>query len=159
VSTQRGARGEAWVVAQFTLIPLLVILTLALPRGAPWPPLLSWVARLAGLVLAIGGGCLFLGGIGALGHNLTPLPKPIEDGYLVQTGPYALVRHPIYSGVTLGMLALGLFLNSPPGLASALLAFLFFDAKASREERWLRERYADYAAYSRRTRKLIPFIY
>ncbi len=154
-----GARGEGWVIAQFTLIPLLVILMFALPRGAPWPPLLSWGARLAGLVLAMGGGWLFRSGVSALGRNLAPLPKPIDDGYLVQTGAYALVRHPIYSGVTLGMLALGLFLNSLPGLASALLTFLFFDAKASREERWLRARYPDYAAYSRRTRKLIPFIY
>jgi protein-S-isoprenylcysteine O-methyltransferase Ste14 len=154
-----GARGEGWVLAQFTLIPLLVILTFALPRGAPWPPLLSRGARLASLVLAIGGGWLFHGGVSALGRNLTPLPRPIDDGYLVQTGAYALVRHPIYGGITLGMLALGLFLNSLPGLVSALLTFLFFDAKASREEHWLRARYPDYAAYSQRTRKLIPFIY
>jgi len=40
-----------------------------------------------------------------------------------------------------------------------LVAFLFFDAKARHEERWLRAHYSDYADYSRRTRKLIPFIY
>jgi len=154
-----GARGEGWVIAQFTLIPLLLILTLALPRGAPWPSILSWAGRLAGLALAAGSSSLFAGGVKALGRNLTPLPKPIDDGHLVQTGVYALVRHPIYSGVTLGMLAIGLFLNSLIGLAAALITFLFFNAKASHEERWLRERYAGYTAYSRRTRKLIPFIY
>ncbi|MBO9345476.1 MAG: isoprenylcysteine carboxylmethyltransferase family protein [Chloroflexi bacterium] len=154
-----GARGEGWVIAQFTLIPLLLILTFALPRGAPWPPTLAWGARAASLVLAAGSAGLFVGGIRALGRNLTPLPKPVEDGYLVRTGVYAFVRHPIYGGATLGMLALGLFLNSLPGLAAALVTLLFFNAKASHEERWLRARYADYAAYSQRTRKLIPFIY
>jgi protein-S-isoprenylcysteine O-methyltransferase Ste14 len=35
----------------------------------------------------------------------------------------------------------------------------FFDLKSRREEVWLRERYADYASYSSRVRKLIPFVY
>jgi protein-S-isoprenylcysteine O-methyltransferase Ste14 len=153
------SRGEGWVIAQFTLLPLLFILTFALPRGPLWPPFLAWGARVAGLALAAGSSGLFVGGVIALGRNLTPFPKPIDDGYLVRSGVYTLVRHPIYSGITLGMFALGLFLNSLPGLTAALVAFLFFDAKARHEERWLRAHYPDYADYSRRTRKLIPFIY
>ncbi len=154
-----GSRGEGWVIAQFTLLPLLFILTFALPSGPLWPPFLAWGARVAGLVLAAASGSLFVSGVIALGRNLTPFPKPIKDGYLVRSGIYTLVRHPIYSGITLGMFALGLFLSSLPGLAAALVTFLFFDAKARHEERWLREHYPDYAAYSQRTRKLIPFIY
>jgi protein-S-isoprenylcysteine O-methyltransferase Ste14 len=36
---------------------------------------------------------------------------------------------------------------------------LFADFKATREERWLRERFPDYPDYARRVRKLIPFVH
>lgn len=43
------------------------------------------------------------------------------------------------------------------GYAAAL--FIFFDIKSRREEMWLKEKYADYAAYQMRVHRLIPFIY
>ncbi|MBK8233228.1 MAG: hypothetical protein IPK72_22280 [Candidatus Eisenbacteria bacterium] len=44
-------------------------------------------------------------------------------------------------------------------LAYVLAGWLFIEAKVRREEAWLRERFPDYAAYQRRVRKLIPFVY
>ncbi len=157
--TAFGSRGEWWVVAQFTLLPILLAATWLAPIGKPWPSALSWIARALGAVIAIGAAGLFAWGVTALGRNLTPNPKPLDDGHLVRTGAYAVVRHPIYAGVILGMLAIGLFLNSVVGLLSSVVLFIFFDLKSRREERWLREKYPEYADYCRRTRKLIPFIY
>ncbi len=153
-----GSRGEWWVVAQFTLIPILLLATL-LVTGPPWPPLVGWIARTLGALIAVGAAWLFVRGATDLGSNLTPNPRPVEDGHLVQTGAYAIVRHPIYAGVILGMLAIGLFFNNLIGILSAAVLFVFFDLKSRREEAWLREKYPDYADYCRRTRKLIPFVY
>lgn len=157
--TSFGSRGEGWVIAQFILIPVLLFAVYRWPLHLAWPSAVIWIGRGLGVVIAVFAAWLALHGVRDLGRNLTPNPKPIEDGQLVQTGTYALVRHPIYAGLILGMLALGLLFNTLTGLLASGVLFLFFDLKARQEERWLSEKYADYAAYRRRTRKLIPFIY
>lgn len=158
-SEKFGARGEGWVVAQFILIPLLLVLMWLVPFGRGWPAPLDWLARIAGLLLLMGAAWLLLAGILHLGRNLTPNPKPIDAGQLVEHGAYAIVRHPIYAGILLGFLAIALFFNSLVGLIGAVIVFVFFDQKSRREEAWLDEVYAGYADYKRRTRKLIPWIY
>lgn len=154
-----GSRGEGWVVAQFIIGPLLLIATLLVPFGSPWLPALSWIGRGLGTLVAIFALWMLVSGVANLGRNLTPNPKPIDNGQLVQTGAYAVVRHPIYSGLIFGMLAIGLFLNSLVGILSAVILFIFFDLKSRREEQWLSEKYPTYEAYRRKTRKLIPFVY
>ncbi len=44
-------------------------------------------------------------------------------------------------------------------LGYVVALFVFLDAKARREEKWLTERFPGYVAYQRRVRKLIPFVY
>jgi protein-S-isoprenylcysteine O-methyltransferase Ste14 len=92
---------------------------------------------------------------GADPRSLTPL----DDATLVQTGAYAIVRHPIYSGVVFGVLGWALVFNSLIGLALAVVVLVFFDQKSRREEAWLKEKYPDYSAYRQRVHRLIPFIY
>jgi protein-S-isoprenylcysteine O-methyltransferase Ste14 len=69
------------------------------------------------------------------------------------------VRHPIYTGIVLGALGWALAWLSVAGAAYAALLAVFFDRKARREERWLRSRFPDYAAYAHRVRRFIPGIY
>ena len=107
---------------------------------------------LAGILLAATGAV-------KLGKNLTPLPRPKENATLVVTGAYGLVRHPIYSGITFIAFGWGLWLHSWLTICYALLLFAFFDIKSRREERWLEEKFTGYAAYKKRVRKLIPFVY
>lgn len=160
MQTQKfGSRGEWWVVAQFILIPLLLVLMWIVPFGRGWSSPLDWLARIIGLLLLMAAAWLLFAGVLHLGRNLTANPKPIEQGQLVETGAYAVVRHPIYAGIILGFLAVALFFNSLAGVIGAMIVFVFFDQKSRREEVWLREAYAGYAEYQRRTRKLVPFIY
>jgi protein-S-isoprenylcysteine O-methyltransferase Ste14 len=42
---------------------------------------------------------------------------------------------------------------------AALVLALFFDAKARREERWLRQRFSEYARYEARVRRFLPWVY
>jgi protein-S-isoprenylcysteine O-methyltransferase Ste14 len=77
---------------------------------------------------------------------------------LVTSGPYRLVRHPIY----LGEIVAGLGLVLPTLLTlHALVLALFLAAQMARtfyEERMLKAVYPSYADYARRTRRLIPFV-
>jgi protein-S-isoprenylcysteine O-methyltransferase Ste14 len=78
---------------------------------------------------------------------------------LVTGGPYAFVRHPIYTGIILGTLGWALLRSNLLGVALAIAAFIFFDLKSRQEEVWLTEAYAGYPNYQRRVRKLIPWVY
>jgi len=77
----------------------------------------------------------------------------------VQTGVYALVRHPIYSGLTLFALGYSLIWTSMAALVATAALFLLLDMKARREERWLQEKFDSYGRYRARVRRLIPFVY
>ena len=94
-----------------------------------------------------------------LGKNLTPLPYPIENGELVQTGIYGIVRHPLYSGLILAALGWTLFQMSISHLIASAILIIFFGIKANPEETWLTEKYPDYSAYCQRVKKLLPGIY
>lgn len=149
-------RGGWWVVAQLPLLALAVVLppwTAGSGGGLDHP--LQWL----GLALAGGGGLVLLAGLLALGHALTPFPYPREGSRLVTRGVFGIVRHPIYTGVFLGALGWALAHLSIPGVACSVLLAVFFDRKARREERLLRSRFPEYAAYERRVRRFIPGIY
>ena len=86
-------------------------------------------------------------------------PRPKGEAPLVTRGAYARVRHPIYTGVTLLWLGLGLVSGNLARVALALVALVFFDRKAAREEQWLAEQFPDYEDYRQRVPwRLIPGI-
>jgi protein-S-isoprenylcysteine O-methyltransferase Ste14 len=148
-----GKRGEGWFVMQLVLFAVILL-------APPVPPVTFplWL-RALGLGILIVGGVAGTGGILALGNNLTAFPKPIEGGTLVTKGMYKLVRHPIYTGLILGTLGLGIFRESLLGIALAIVLFAFFDLKSRREEKWLVEAYPGYQDYPQRVRKLVPWVY
>jgi protein-S-isoprenylcysteine O-methyltransferase Ste14 len=84
--------------------------------------------------------------------------NPTEGG-LVTTGPYRFIRHPIYSSVCLFTWASVLGHPSFLSLALALFVTLGAGIRIVTEERMLRERYPEYTAYARTTKRAIPFIY
>jgi protein-S-isoprenylcysteine O-methyltransferase Ste14 len=81
-----------------------------------------------------------------------------EDHRIVDTGPYALVRHPIYSGVMVAALATGLMRASPAAFLGAVLIAVGFSMTARIEEGFLREQLGaeGYDDYRRRVGMLIP---
>ena len=91
-----------------------------------------------------------------LRRNLSIIP---EARKLTTTGPYRLVRHPLYFAEILA--AVALVLTAPYStLVAALGIFIVMqNVRASFEERLLRATFPEYAAYTRRTRRLIPFVW
>lgn len=112
-------------------------------------------------VLAISDVCLACGMLWAI-YSLSYLRFRFsivpEARGLVTSGPYEVVRHPIY----LGEIVAGFGLVLPTLLSAHILVFaVFLGAQIARtyfEERVLRSAYPTYEAYARRTRRLIPFI-
>ncbi|MGH2998650.1 MAG: methyltransferase family protein, partial [Gaiellaceae bacterium] len=78
---------------------------------------------------------------------------------LVTSGPYRLVRHPIYSGVLAAGIGTGVGLDWW-WLVPVAIAGVYFIYSATYEERFLAGQFPDtYPAYKRSTKMLVPLIY
>lgn len=151
-----GARGGGWVVLQFVLLAAILGLGLLAPG---WPDGARWWLKGAAVLLVVGGALVIAKAGRALGAGLTPFPRPADGAELVESGPYAVVRHPVYTGGLLVAAGISLAL-SPSALAATAALAVVWALKARVEERFLRERYPAYAAYCERTRRrLVPFVY
>ena len=149
-----GSRGEAWVLIQVLLFALFLLM----PQVGPaWPA--PTLFRILGATAVLGGIAVLGSSVVSLGKSLTPFPRPLPTAQLVTSGAYRLVRHPIYLGLLLAALGISLLTLSPLRIALTLLLGVFLDRKATREERWLLERYPDYQAYQAKVRKLLPYLY
>jgi protein-S-isoprenylcysteine O-methyltransferase Ste14 len=155
----RGERGEWYVVVQFIIFVLIAVGPRALPGSSPWPEPAATVAMWLGYVFLFAGGALAVAGAVRLGPNLTALPYPKDCDHLIQTGPYAIVRHPIYSGLILGGFGWALWVHGTLTIVWTLALFVLFDAKTRLEERWLSEKFPEYAEYRTRVKKLVPWLY
>jgi protein-S-isoprenylcysteine O-methyltransferase Ste14 len=95
--------------------------------------------------------------LGALWSGQVTL-KP--DHHIVDTGPYALVRHPIYTGILTAVLATMAAKGTLPGVAGAAIILVGVWMKARIEERWLRQELGAeaYDRYARRVPMLLPFL-
>jgi protein-S-isoprenylcysteine O-methyltransferase Ste14 len=77
---------------------------------------------------------------------------------LVETGPFAVVRHPIYAAGILVFAGFGLLTSIPATAATVALAALWH-FKARVEERLLAERFPEYEDYRRRVRRrVVPYL-
>jgi protein-S-isoprenylcysteine O-methyltransferase Ste14 len=137
-------RGGRWVAAQGVLMALAVAAALAPVR---WPAP-AWFAAI-GVGIGLIGLVVVIWGVRALGAAATPFPLPRAEGRLVVSGPYALVRHPIYTGGALFFLGLALA-TSPVALVPVVALVVLWRGKATFEETLLAERYPAYEQYRRR---------
>ncbi len=151
-----GRRGEGWFAGQVVLMAIVGVGGLA---GPAWTGPSRIPSLLAGAVLIVAALGLGLRAMADLRTSFTPLPRPIEDGSLVDRGVYRLVRHPMYLAVVLGGLGWALVCGSLVSLAATGLLFVFFDLKSRREEAWLVEAYPAYGGYRERTRRIVPGVY
>jgi protein-S-isoprenylcysteine O-methyltransferase Ste14 len=81
------------------------------------------------------------------------------DHRVIDSGPYGIVRHPIYTGILLAVFATAAAKGTVPALAAAFFIALGLWMKARLEERWLRQELTPdaYDAYRRRVPMLLPF--
>lgn len=127
--------------------------------GARYVPAKAWIAW-TGFSLAAAGIAFAVWARAMLGANWSGTVA-IKSGHeLIRTGPYAWVRHPIYSGFLLAILGTALVLGEVRGLLAFLVALLGWGIKAIMEERFLIDQFdGEYVRYSTEVKRLIPFIF
>ena len=81
------------------------------------------------------------------------------DHHVVDSGPYNIVRHPIYTGILLAVFATAAAKGTVLGLGAAVLIALGLWMKARLEETWLRQELGPdaYDTYRRKVPMLLPF--
>jgi protein-S-isoprenylcysteine O-methyltransferase Ste14 len=151
VSWSRELRIRAVVVVLAILLLRLGVFRHGGLKSDPWRAGLGLVLFALGLGFAIWARR-------HIGRNWgTPMSQK-DQPELVTSGPYHLVRHPIYTGILLGGVGTAVAL-SWLGLIVVALAGIYFIYSATVEERYLTEQFPDaYPAYRHSTKMLIPFI-
>lgn len=94
-----------------------------------------------------------------LNSNLPPFPTPRTGSSLITNGVYSHIRHPIYSGILLGLLGLSLYYQSLYKIGVVILLLVLFYFKTSYEEQRLARVFKEYANYKAKTKRFVPFVF
>jgi protein-S-isoprenylcysteine O-methyltransferase Ste14 len=93
-----------------------------------------------------------------LGNNWSQAVTLKKDHELITSGPYSLVRHPIYTGLLLAIVGCAVARGEWRGVLAVVLVFFALWQKLKLEEKWMRAQFGEsYQAYSRRVPALLPF--
>ena len=131
----------------------------------PWGPLATrfipavWTWAFLGAALTWAGVGLAIWARTILGGNWSALVTVKQNHTLIRSGPYSVVRHPIYSGLLLAGLGTALAVGEVRGLLAVALALFVWLDKSRTEERFMIEQFGrEYEEYRQHTRALVPFI-
>lgn len=126
-------------------------LTERLIRWAPWQFWTAALVTVAGLAFAVWARV-------HIGRNWSGTVTIKQDHELIASGPYALVRHPIYTGLLLAFIGTACARGDWRGVLAVVVVVVSLWRKLRMEERWMTERFgAHYEAYRQRVPALIPF--
>ncbi len=154
---------QQWIIRAATMLSILGLLMPGLDHRFGWTQRLTggvplWVEIVAQLLVLAG----YLGAMWVIHVNrFAARTIQVEEGQkVISTGPYAVVRHPMYSFATLMWLAIAPSLGSYVSLPFFVLLIPIFVARLLNEEEVLRRDLPGYAEYCRGTRHhLIPYIW
>ncbi len=112
------------------------------------------------------GAALLVAGLGftvwarlSLGRNWSGYVTLKAGHRLVRSGPYALVRHPIYTGLLFALLGTTIAVDEWRAVLGLILATASLVRKLRLEERWLTEEFgSEYAAYKDEVKALVPWL-
>jgi protein-S-isoprenylcysteine O-methyltransferase Ste14 len=137
---------------------------LATPRWLP--PMLTARFAALGLWLPLVGMVIVAGGLGFTGWARRHLGRnwsgwvTLKDGHtLICTGPYRLVRHPIYTGLLFALAGTVLAIGEWRGVLAVACAVLGFVLKLRIEEARMRETFPEYDRYTQQVAALIPWVF
>ena len=139
----------------FLLLVGVVVLAFVHPIDSHLSLALGW--RWAGLALSTAGLALWVWTHQTLGRFWSAKLRVRDDHRLIVSGPYAYVRHPMYSAILGWAVGLGLLVASWLPLVLAALAGVLFVGRAPREEKMMIEEFGDnYRTYMKTTGRFLP---
>ncbi|MGB0123578.1 MAG: isoprenylcysteine carboxylmethyltransferase family protein [Silvibacterium sp.] len=116
-----------------------------------------WV--LFGAVMAVTGVLLCFWARTILGSNWSGMVTIKQNHELILRGPYAIVRHPIYTGLLTGMLGTAIIYGLARCFMGVFVCGVALWLKLRIEERFMAQQFGQqYAQYRQRTRALVPFL-
>jgi protein-S-isoprenylcysteine O-methyltransferase Ste14 len=149
---------QKWVIALSFLWFLLAFTLPGFDKRFGWSEVPVWAVLLADLVVLLGYGVILL--VFRENRYASRVVEVMEGQKVISSGPYAVVRHPMYVGVLMMYLATPVALGSWWALLPALLIVPLLIARIINEERVLAANLPGYAEYMQQTRKrLIPGIW
>ena len=111
----------------------------------------------AGLGLTAAGIALAMWARLILGENWSAIVSIRKDHELIRVGPYRIIRHPIYTGILLGIVGTALIVGEVRGLVGLFIVWLGFYYKARREEAILSQEFGgQFLDHARRTGMFLP---
>jgi len=141
------------------IVWILVLITSVWNIRAPFFSLTSPM-NVAGALLFFIGLAIRVSAAATLNRSYSATLEIRDDHRLVKHGLYQYVRHPIYTGLFLGVLAVPVYASSPLGFLIALMAIPLVIYRMGVEEKMLSEEYGDeYLEYMKATWRLIPYVY
>lgn len=116
-------------------------------------PRLEWI----GVAVTAAGIAIAVWARWHLGSNWSGVVTLKEGHELIRTGPYRAIRHPIYTGMLIGLFGTALTLGEVRGFVAVVVAWLSFYMKARREESFLAQEFGPaFAEHQRRTGMFLP---
>lgn len=117
------------------------------------------VIQWTGVAIAVVGAAFTLWARATLGRNWSGTITVKRDHQLMTTGPYAIVRHPIYSGLLLTLAGTAVVVGEWRALVALVVVFVAWRWKSLIEERVMIEQFGSaYETYKGRVKALIPFV-
>src|SRR5438552_540903 len=124
-------------------------------RVIPHVDALAWI----GVVLCVAGFAFCIWARFTLGRNWSGVVTLKGGHELITNGPYALVRHPIYTGLLTMFVATVIVLGHVAGIIAMPFVIVSFWVKLRSEENVMLKKFPnEYAAYQQRVKRIIPFI-
>jgi protein-S-isoprenylcysteine O-methyltransferase Ste14 len=160
VATETQTSQWSWILVAL-LFSFLVVCSSTSSSGYLFPRAIPDI-----LVIGLSGMIITLMGLGFsvcarvhLGKYWSSMPAIRVDHKLIRTGPYRFVRHPIYTGVLVGVTGTAIIIGMPLGLIAFFLLLVVYLWKIREEEKYLQEEFGEeYARYKKEVPALIPFI-
>lgn len=141
---------KAWllVILQFLFLGLLVLET-------------KWVklATIPALFIIVSALLLAWSIISMRNSRLRVLPQPHNKATLITSGPYRIIRHPMYTSIILFSIGLLLIHFTWMRFATFLFLLLILIVKLMYEEKLLAIKFKDYKAYQHRSFRLLPLLF
>ncbi len=153
-------RGEDLTGITIAHVTLILVTLVAAPLEAGLferdvSEFVSWLGAGLGILGLLVGGLSFR----ALGRNFRVFAAPRRSGTLVTSGIYSLVRHPMYTGVIVGLGGYVLMFGSLYSIPLWIAVTTLYTVKSIKEERIIEAKFPEYREYRKNTWRLIPYVF